>query len=180
MKNFIISLLGLFIVFAAKAQTDSIGIYAIHGFKAEKIVPLTTQQTKVSNAVIKGKVKQIFDGATSENKFTGTATLRLYFGTPSPYEIAKYFMFTPAYSAKDFRVGRFDVKKDTRRLTTATVSVVGFKTGAEAAKDITVTTTKIRENVYEITVTGPAGEYCIMPVLQGTAGYAGVFDFTLK
>ena len=25
-----------------------------------------------------------------------------------------------------------------------------------------------------------AGEYCIMPVLNGTAGYAGVFDFALE
>ena len=39
---------------------------------------------------------------------------------------------------------------------------------------------QLRDNVYEITVTGPAGEYCIMPVLNGTAGYAGVFDFTLE
>lgn len=50
----------------------------------------------------------------------------------------------------------------------------------EKDKDVKVETKKIRNNVYEITVTAPAGEYCIMPVINGIGGYAGVFDFTIE
>lgn len=85
-------------------------------------------------------------------------------------------MFTPSYSVEDFIVGQFEVKKEKRYLTTATASIVGSKVGVSAAKGVNVEYRQLRDNVYEITVTGPAGEYCIMPVLYGTAGYAGVFD----
>ena len=89
-------------------------------------------------------------------------------------------MFTPSYSVKDFSVGKFEVKKGVRYLTTAKISIIGSTIGAGEAKGVTVQSTKLRDNVYEITVTGPAGEYCIMPVLNGVAGYAGVFDFTIE
>ena len=89
-------------------------------------------------------------------------------------------MFTPSYSAKDFGVGRFEVKDDKRYLSTAVVSIVGGKLGADSAEDLSIETTKLRDNVYEITVSGPAGQYCIMPIINGTAGYTGVFDFSLE
>ena len=72
------------------------------------------------------------------------------------------------------------VLKENRYLTTASVSIVGSKIGVSIAKDVSVEYRQLRDNVYEITITGPAGEYCIMPVLNGTAGYAGVFDFALE
>ena len=122
----------------------------------------------------------MFNSAASQNRFAGSATFRLYFGTPSPYDATKYFMFTPSYSVEDFIVGQSEVKKEKRYLTTATASIVGSKVGVSAAKGVNVEYRQLRDNVYEITVTGPAGEYCIMPVLYGTAGYAGVFDFALE
>ena len=164
----------------AVAQTDSIGVYAVRGSALDRIDVLNYTQTKISSSIIKGKAKLAFAGSTSCNRFTGAARFRLYFGTPSPYDVAKYYMFTPSYSVKDFSVGKFEVKKGVRYLTTATISIAGSTIGASEAKDVVVSSIKLRDNVYEITVTGPAGEYCIMPVLNGVAGYAGVFDFTIE
>lgn len=180
MKKLAALLVAVLVSASAIAQTDSIGVYAIRNTSLDRIDVLTYQQTKISGGVIKGKAKLAFTGTTSQNRFSGSARFRLYFGTPSPYDVAKYYMFTPAYSVKDFSVGKFEVKKGVRYLTTATISITGSTIGASEAKDVEVSSIKLRDNVYEITVTGPAGEYCIMPVLNGVAGYAGVFDFTIE
>ena len=162
----------------AYAQTDSIGIYKVDNAGSSRIEAARPAQTKISVG-LRSKAKVAFNGAFSQNRFRGSATFRLYFGTPSPYDASKYFMFTPSYSVKDFIVGKFEVKKENRYLTTASVSIVGSKIGVSAA-DVNVEYRQLRDNVYEITATGPAGEYCIMPVLHGTSGYAGVFDFALE
>lgn len=180
MKKIAVVIIGILFSLSALAQTDSIGIYAVHTDLLSRIDLLTHKQIKISSAVVKSKAKLSFNGTTSQNKFNGTAKFRLYFGTPSSYDVAKYYMFTPSYSDKDFSVGKFEVKKGVRYLTTATVSIVSSTIGAKEAKGIAVNSVKLRDNVYEITVTGPAGEYCIMPVLNGAAGYAGVFDFTIE
>ena len=179
MKKFIVTAaLSIFCV-CAYAQTDSIGIYKVDNAGISRIEAARPAQTKISG-VLKSKAKVVFNGSSSQNRFKSSATFRLYFGTPSPYDAAKYFMFTPSHSVKDFSVGKFEVKKGVRYLTTATISIAGSTIGASEAKDVEVSSIKLRDNVYEITVTGPAGEYCIMPVLNGTAGYAGVFDFALE
>lgn len=178
MKKFIVAALSAFCA-CAYAQTDSIGIYKVDNGCISRIEAARPAQTKISGG-FKSKAKVVFNGASSENRFRGSATFRLYFGTPSPYDASKYFMFAPSYSVKDFIVGKFDVKKENRYLTTASVSIVGSKIGVSVVKDVNVEYRQLRDNVYEITVTGPAGEYCIMPLLIGTAGYAGVFDFALE
>lgn len=181
MKKIAALLVAVLVSALAVAQTDSIGVYAVRGSALDRIDVLNYTQTKISSSIIKGKAKLAFAGSTSSNRFTGgAARFRLYFGTPSPYDVAKYYMFTPSYSVKDFSVGKFEVKKGVRYLTTAKISIIGSTIGAGEAKGVTVQSTKLRDNVYEITVTGPAGEYCIMPVLNGVAGYAGVFDFTIE
>ena len=180
MKKIAALLVAVLVSALAVAQTDSIGVYAVRGSALDRIDVLNYTQTKISSSIIKGKAKLAFAGSTSSNRFTGAARFRLYFGTPSPYDVAKYYMFTPSYSVKDFSVGKFEVKKGVRYLTTATISIAGSTIGVSEAKDVKVSSIKLRDNVYEITVTGPAGEYCIMPVLNGVAGYAGVFDFTIE
>lgn len=180
MKKIAAILAGLFLSVGAWAQTDSIGVYAVRGSSVDRMEILNYASTKINSGFMKAKAKLEFSGASSANQFSGAATFRLYFGTPSPYDVAKYYMFTPTYSAKDFGVGRFEVKKGKRYLTTATVSIIGGKAGAVSAEDLKIDTRKVRDNVYEMTVSGPAGEYCIMPVINGTAGYTGVFDFTLE
>lgn len=179
MKKFIVTAALSAFCACAYAQTDSIGIYKVDNAGISRIEAARPAQTKISGG-LKSKAKVVFNGASSQNRFSGSATFRLYFGTPSPYDAAKYFMFTTSYSVKDFSVGKFEVKKENRYLTTVSVSIVGSKVGVSAAKGVNVEYRQLRDNVYEITVTGPAGEYCIMPVLNGTAGYAGVFDFTLE
>lgn len=179
MKKFMITAALSSLCACACAQTDSIGIYKIDNAGISRIEALRPAQTKISGG-LKSKAKVVFNGSASQNRFSGSATFRLFFGTPSPYDAAKYFMFTPSYSVKDFSVGQFEVKKENRYLTTVTVSIFGSKVGVSAPKGVNVEYRQLRDNVYEITVTGPAGEYCIMPVLNGTAGYAGVFDFALE
>ncbi len=180
MKKIITAILALFLATSAVAQTDSIGVYAVRNAEVQRIEILNYSQTKISSAVVKGKAKLEFNGPASANRFTGSATFRLYFGTPSPYDVAKYYMFTPAYSVKDFGVGKFDIKKGCRYLTTAKISVFGSTIGAAKAEDVDITTKQIRQNVYEITITGPVGEYCIMPIINGVGGYTGVFDFAIE
>ena len=179
MKKYIVVAALLALCACAYAQTDSIGIYKVDNAGISRIEAASPAQTKISG-VLKSKAKVVFNDASSQNRFRGSATFRLYFGAPSPYDASKYFMFTPSYSVKDFIVGKFEVKKENRYLTTASVSIVGSKIGVSTAKDVNVEYRQLRDNVYEITVTGPAGEYCIMPVLHGTSGYAGVFDFALE
>lgn len=179
MKLVIVSFVALLSVFCAQAQTDSIGVYALRNGEVSRVEVLNYTQTKISGG-LKSKARLVFAGPTSQTRFNGTATFRLYFGTPSPYEVAKYYMFTPSYSVKDFSVGKFEVKKGDRLLTTATVSVIGSKVGAQQAEGVHIAYRALRNHVYEITVTGPAGEYCIMPIINGVAGYTGVFDFTIE
>ena len=79
----------------AYAQTDSIGIYKVDNAGISRIEAARPAQTKISGG-LKIKAKLVFNGASSHNRFSGSATFRLYFGTPSLYDAAKYFMFTPA------------------------------------------------------------------------------------
>ena len=180
MKRIIAVIAGVLCAVGVWAQTDSIGVYVVRGSALDRVEILNYSATKISKGFMKAKAKLEFNGAASANQFSTAATFRLYFGVPSPYETAKYYMFTPSYSAKDFGVGRFEVKDDKRYLSTAVVSIVGGKLGADSAEDLSIETTKLRDNVYEITVSGPAGQYCIMPIINGTAGYTGVFDFSLE
>lgn len=184
MKKVVLLILWMLVLLAsidAQNEADSLGVYTVRGSSIEKIEMINYQQTKISTYVIKGKVQLVFEGVTSTHHFKDTAVLRLYFGMPSPYNMSKYYMFMPSYSVKDFNVGCFDVKKGMRYLTSASISIIGGSSiGAKKAKDVKIETNQLRQNVYEIKVAAPAGEYCIMPVINGVGGYAGVFDFTIE
>lgn len=181
MKKIVVLILGLLAYIQIQAQTpaDTVGVFAVSGQELTRINCLQYSHTKISSAVVVAKSKLCFDGQTSENRFTAKAVFRLYFGIPAAVDVSRYFMFTPSYSAKDFNIVKFKVKKGRRYLTTSTVSVAGGRVGAKQAKDVQVKTVQLKPNVYEITVTGPAGEYALTPAVNGVAGYAGVFDFTL-
>lgn len=86
----------------------------------------------------------------------------------------------PAYSVKNFDVARFEVKKGKRMLTGVTASITGSKVGVSAADDLQVETAEVRTGVYDVTVKGKPGEYCLMFTANGTGGFGGVFDFTIK
>jgi len=172
----------------AQVPSDSVGIFALMDGQAVRI-------NKISHNAIKGtgglasmatmglakiKSKMQFKGATSPNHFKGTATFRMYFGTPQTNDIVNLYQFTANYSAKDFEVARFDVKKNTRLLTGVTASLLGASVGVASADNLDVAVKELRPKVYEITVTGKPGEYCFMFVANGTNGFGGVYDFTIE
>ena len=111
MKKFIVTAALSIFCACAYAQTDSIGIYKVDNAGISRVEAARPALTKISG-VFKTKAKVVFNGSSSQNRFKGSATFRLYFGIPSPYDAAKYFMFTPSYSVKDFSVGKFEVKKE--------------------------------------------------------------------
>lgn len=181
MKKIILVTLCILFVVAAYSQTDSIGVYSIRSGSVQRVEMIKPIGTKVSSVIVSGKVKLQFDNTTSETVFNGSARFRIFYAVPSPYDAAKYFMFTPAYSVKDLSVAKFTVKKEMRYLTSSTISIIGGTIGTKKAKDIKIEAKQIRPNVYEVTITGPAGEYCLLPVVNGIAtAHAGVFDFTIK
>jgi hypothetical protein len=172
----------------AQTPTDSVGLFAIHNDVATRIDKITHTGIKGSGGlasmatfgVAKIKSKLEFKGATSEHQFEGMATLRMYFGNPSPQQMMNLYMFTPTYSTKNFDVARFDIKKGKRLLTGVTASITGSSVGVASAEDIQIETKELRSGVYDVTIKGKPGEYCLMFTANGTGGFGGVFDFTIK
>ena len=167
---------------------DTVGIFAVANDTVVRINKITHQAIKGSGGLAsvatfgaaKIKAKMEFKGATSPHQFDKTATLRLYFGQPPIQQIQALYMFTPNYTIEDFDVARFDVKKGKRLLTGVSTNIVGSTVGVQSADDMQIETKELRPNVYEIIVSGKPGEYCIMFTGNGTGGFGGVFDFTIK
>ena len=93
-------------------------------------------------------------------------------------------MFSSDLNIDDFIVCRFKVKGNKREFIGArnTSAVLGdghAKSKAEAAKDVTVSVKKISDNVYDMTVKGEPGEYCLTWNEKEAASWT-VFDFTIK
>lgn len=65
------------------------------------------------------------------------------------------------------------------RNTSAVLGDGHAKSKAEAAKDVTVSVKKISDNVYDMTVKGEPGEYCLTWNEKEAASWT-VFDFTIK
>lgn len=169
--------------FAVNAQTatDSIGVYAINNGAVTPVELINYKNTKISKGFMSAKAKLEFNGKTSPNHFRDVAKFRVFFGQPSPDKAVKLFMFTPSYSISDFGIGQFEVKKENRLLTTANISAFsGGSSGAKQTDNITYDVVEVRPGVYDITITGKPGEYCIMHTFRGGAGYSGVFDFTIE
>lgn len=190
MKHLILYTLFLISPIMANGQipTDSVGIFALMDNQAIRMNKITHRAIKGSGGlasmatfgVAKIKSKLQFKGNTSPNHFKGKAKFRMYFGTPATADIVNLYQFTTAYSAKDFEIARFDVKKNTRLLTGVTASLFGSSVGVSGADDINVVVKELQPKVYEIEITGKPGEYCFMFTANGTNGFGGVYDFTLE
>lgn len=189
MKSFF-SLLFILTSLAVNAQTetDSVGAYAFLGENYVQMKRITHASVKGSGGlasvatfgVAKIKAKLEFKGDTSPYQFKNKAIIRLYFGNPAPQDMVNLYMFSPAYSVENFGVARFDVKKGKRLLTGVSSSILGSKVGVDTAENLNIEMVELRPNVYEITIQGEPGEYCIMSTANGTGGFGGVFDFTIK
>lgn len=190
MKKLYLALTLVLVCLTATAQVpaDSVGIFALVDSQAVRMDKITHNAIKGSGGLAsaatfgmaKIKSKLQFKGNTSPNHFKGTATFRMYFGTPQTTDIVNLYQFSANYSAKDFEVARFDVKKNTRTLTGVSFSLLGSSVGVSSADDLSVTVKELRPKVYDITVTGKPGEYCFMFVANGTNGFGGVYDFTIE
>lgn len=190
MKKFLFSLACTASTLCLEAQTsiDSVGIFAIHEDQATRIEKITHQSIKGSGGlasmatfgVAKIKSKLEFKGATSPHQFEGIATMRIYFGQPSPQQMMNLYMFMPNYSISNFDIARFEVKKNKRLLTGISSSITGSKVGVSTPDDLEIVTEEVRSGVYNITVKGKPGEYCVMFNANGTGGFGGVFDFTIR
>lgn len=178
MKRIFLSLLLLIpTLLFAQVPSDSVGVWAVSDNGMTCIKRITPRRIKGSGFV-KVKAKMEFDGATSDHIFNGTAKFRMYFGNVPITEIQNLYMFSSNHSPKDFEIGEFQVKKDSRLLTGVTAKPFSSQIGASESKKVAATVTKLRDGVYDISVSGKAGEYCIM--FAGASGFGGVFDFTLK
>ena len=190
MKKLIISLFIVTLTLDVKAQApaDSVGIWAIHNGEATRIEKVTHQAIKGSGGlasmatfgVAKIKSKLVFKNATSPHQFDGTATMRIYFGRPDTQQIPNLYMFMPNYSINNFEIARFEVKKNKRQLTGVSASITGSKVGVNIAEDMEIENKEIRSGVYDLIVKGKPGEYCVMFTANGSGGFGGVFDFTIK
>lgn len=166
---------------SAQTPSDSVGVYTVNADGINPMELINYKNTKISRGFMSAKAKLEFDGATSPNHFKGTAKFRIYFGQPSPNDMVRLYMFMPNYSIKDFGVGQFEVKKKNRLLTTANMSVFsGGNAGAKQTENLSYEVIEVRPGVYDVIVTGKPGEYCIMHTFRGSAGYGGVFDFTIE
>lgn len=166
---------------SAQTPSDSVGVYTVNADGINPMELINYKNTKISRGFMSAKAKLEFDGATSPNHFKGTAKFRIYFGQPSPNDMVRLYMFMPNYSIKDFGVGQFEVKKKNRLLTTANMSVFsGGNAGAKQTENLSYEVIEVHPGVYDVIVTGKPGEYCIMHTFRGSAGYGGVFDFTIE
>ena len=172
----------LFCMAGVYAQTDSIGVYSVSGNGIEKVNLSTPISNKVRSAFFSAKTVTEFSGATSSTRFQGKATFRLYYRAPTEYEAVKYYIFAPSSSPDELAIARLDVKKKSRYLSgNRMYAFVGGTIGAKRAKDVDVEIKQLRPGVYELTVSGPPGEYCILPLVNGIATpYPGVFAFTIQ
>ena len=163
---------------------DTLGVYAVHGDKIECIDPIKMQNTKIGASPFTAKASIVFPRTTSRQHFNGTAVLRIYLGTPKPQDTQRYYMFSNGKTPDDFAIVKFKIKKGTRRLKTFSSGFFGIgggsSVGAGQADDISIESTKLRDNLYEIRISGPAGEYGVAPISNGSAGYFGVYDFTIE
>lgn len=189
-KYIFLAVLNLFTYSAfAQIDADSVGIFAVKDGKAVRMDLLRHKRIKTSGAwgfALTGglasiKTKLEFGGETSDYRFRGKAKMRMYFGTPPIEKMASLYMFTPNYTIKDFEISRFQVKKGRRRLTNMSVSIIGSSMGADNDDEVCIHTTKVKDGVYDLEVSGPAGEYCVIFSNGGAgSGFTGVYDFTIE
>jgi len=164
----------------AHAQTDSLGAYIMAGDSAVEVKMVKPSQNRTTSVVVASKSSLVFDGETSPYRAKGTAVFRLHYGIADPARMAKYFMFSPSFSAEDMTVAKFTVRKGNRLLQNSSASVLGSSIGAKKA-EVEIERRGVAEGVYEVRVTGEPGEYCLVPVMYGMAvGNSGVFPFTIE
>lgn len=166
-----------------KLKQDSVGIFANIDNKLVAMKHVDADENRVTMNDFASKWLLDYDGKTSPYQFSRTAQFRVYF-THERNSISEYYkMFSSDLTIDNFIVCRFKVKGNKREFIGArnnSAFLGGYaKSKAEAAKDVTVSVKKISDNVYDMTVKGEPGEYCLTWNEKEAASWT-VFDFTIK
>ena len=170
------------------ASNDTLGIFAVYADSMQRMEKISHSKVKASGALgsmmtlglSKTKAKLEFRGKTSPYHFDNAAHFRIYFGTADIAQMAQYYMFSGSYSIRDFGIAKFEVKKNKRLMQGMTVSLINTDIGVELSEDVKIKTNELRPGVYDMTVDGAPGEYCIVFTGTGYPGFTGVFDFTIE
>lgn len=169
----------------SQLKFDSVGIYTKKddGLVAMKHVEAFENRTTLNDFAPKWILT--YKGKTSNYQFTGgKAIFRVYF-THDKNSISEYYkMFSSDLTIDDFVVCHMKVKGNKREFIGARHGqrIIGYgstKSKAEEAKDVKVDVKKISENVYDMTVEGEPGEYCLTWNEKARSSSV-VFDFTIK
>ncbi len=167
---------------------DTVGIYSYNTAIPQPMesIKYTGMKTNalgsaLSYGLAKTKLKLEFADITSPYTFSGSAHFRFYFGVVPSSKVQRLYMFSSNYTIRDFAVSQFAVKKNKRQLTQGSFSLFGgSKSGLETDQSVKITSSVIRDGVYDVTVTAQPGEYCFVFTNNGAGGYNSVFDFTIK
>ncbi len=130
----------------------------------------------------KVKNKVMYKSATSPNVLTKGSKFRFCFGDVPLGRIAQFYMIDKRYTLRNFSMCEFDVKKDSRVLETAKVSIwTGAQTGTTESDAFSFDVTMVDDFTYECSVHGEpvAGEYCFLFTDNGIGAYMSVFDFSI-
>ncbi len=174
----------------SKLRMDSVGIYANIDNSLVAMKHIDFQEIERTGYINPFKDKELitFEGKTSPYAFAGgKATFRIYF-THDRNSISEYYdMFSSDYSIDDFFVVKFKSVGKGRQMTSAVVHSYRIE-GAKEDKSVKLEVKKVSDNVYDLTVEGQPGEYCLTyNNKQGNtsngmknSGSKKVFDFTIK
>lgn len=167
-----------------KLKQDSVGIFANIDNKLVAMKHIDANENRITDNTLSSKWILTYNGSTSNYQFLGEAHFRLYF-THDKNSISEYYkMFSNNLRVNDFIVCKLKIKNNKREFIGARNASAVFSDGhtkskAEAAKDVTVSVKKISDNVYDMTVKGEPGEYCLTWNEKEAASWT-VFDFTIK
>ena len=174
----------------SKLRMDSVGIYANIDNSLVAMKHIDFKEIERTGYINPFKDKELitFEGKTSPYAFAGgKATFRIYF-THDRNSISEFYdMFSSDYSIDDFFVVKFKSVGKGRQMTSAVVHSNRIE-GAKEDKSVKLEVKKVSDNVYDLTVEGQPGEYCLTyNNKQGNtsngmknSGSKKVFDFTIK
>lgn len=170
------------------ASNDTLGIFAVYADSIQRMEKISHSKIKTSGALgsmitmglAKTKAKLEFRGKTSPYHFDHSAHFRFYFGATDTSQVAQHYMFSGLYSIRDFGIAKFEVKKNKRLMQGMTTSLINTDMGAELSEDVKIKTNELRPGVYDMTIEGAPGEYCIVFTGTGYPGFTGVYDFTIE
>ncbi len=167
----------------SKLRMDSVGIYANIDNKLVAMKHIDANENRITDNTLSSKWILTYNGSTSNYQFLGEAHFRLYF-THDKNSISEYYkMFSNNLRVNDFIVCKLKIKNNKREFIGAKNASAVFcdghtKSKADAA-NVIVSVNKVSENIYDMTVKGTPGEYCLTWNEKEAASWT-IFDFTIK